>query len=657
MQHRLFSLLIVLTVCSGKTVLAQWEAMGPFGGHAQRIVIDPADRFHLYAATKKGQIYDSWDAGGHWKPLPFALSSAASLSVLILNPGNSKEIFVGAVRNFATVDASGDTSGDAGVYKSSDGGLHWTRLQPTRGWSVFSLAVHPTQTSVVIAGTEEGVFRSDDAGTTWQQISPKNHPHLKPIVSLAIDPSNTRIIYAGTTHLPWKTVDGGATWKSIHEGMLDDSDVFSIAINSTNSRSLLLGACSGIYTTDTAGARWIPISGIPARAQRTHQVLQDPVNPRTFYAATAHGLWKSVDGGRIWKQQNPYPYIVNYMAIDPKNPQTIYLATDRSGLLKSTNGGVAFKAINQGFVNRNLGRLVSEDMLYVASVYDGDFGGIFATLDRGVTWTLNGNQAALLGRNIVSLAAAPGNPSQLFAGSYDGLLRSADRGKTWKLVDSFNKAESQSGRIFDVAFSRSEPGTIYVATDQGLFKSTDDATSWHRNSSDALNTAVYKLSLDRENPRMMLLLTSRAALISRDGGVAWAPLSFGNDTAVYDIAFSIAPQARILAATSRGLLYSEDAGRSWNQLAGGLPANRLDQILIVPDSPEELYVLSRDSHEMWRSANGGSEWVKLDSRGLEGASLRFMTVDAGQPFVVTENHGVFRLNATLDLAHTFPQAP
>jgi len=61
-------------LASSRQAMAQWEAIGPYGGHAQIISIDPADANHLYAATKKGQIYQSTDAGQLWKALPFSLN-------------------------------------------------------------------------------------------------------------------------------------------------------------------------------------------------------------------------------------------------------------------------------------------------------------------------------------------------------------------------------------------------------------------------------------------------------------------------------------------------------------------------------------------------------------------------------------------------------
>ena len=55
--------------------------------------------------------------------------------------------------------------------------------------------------------------------------------------------------------------------------------------------------------------------------------------------------------------------------------------------------------------------------------------------------------------------------------------------------------------------------------------------------------------------------------------------------------------------------------------------------------------------------DAGTEWTKVDSRGLEGTILRFMSVDGGQPFVVTENHGVFRLDPPGDFVQALHQAP
>jgi hypothetical protein len=68
-------------------------------------------------------------------------------------------------------------------------------------------------------------------------------------------------------------------------------------------------------------------------------------------------------------------------------------------------------------------------------------------------------------------------------------------------------------------------------------------------------------------------------------------------------------------------------------------------MLFVPARPDEMYVLSRDSHQVWRSVNAGKDWTEVGNRGLEGTTLLSMSIAGGQPFVVTESQGVFRLDS------------
>ena len=82
-----------------------------------------------------------------------------------------------------------------------------------------------------MAGTVAGVFRSIDGGEHWAEISPAASSEVHEVESVAVDPVDTNTIYAGTWHLPWKTTDGGAHWSNIKEGLIDDSDVFSIIID------------------------------------------------------------------------------------------------------------------------------------------------------------------------------------------------------------------------------------------------------------------------------------------------------------------------------------------------------------------------------------------------------------------------------------------
>ena len=145
-----------------------------------------------------------------------------------------------------------------------------------------------------------GVYRSPDRGLHWREISPAGGSEIHEVESVAIDPYDPEIIYAGTWHLPWKTNDGGAHWNNIHEGVIDDSDVFSMIVDPSRPSVMFLSACSGIYKNENFGYEFRKVQGIPSTARRTRSLRMDPADRNTVYAGTTEGLYKTQDGGENW---------------------------------------------------------------------------------------------------------------------------------------------------------------------------------------------------------------------------------------------------------------------------------------------------------------------------------------------------------------------
>ena len=79
-----------------------------------------------------------------------------------------------------------------GVARSTDGGQSFTLLRGMNGESVRALAVAPSNSKVIAAGTLTGVFLSRDGGEHWKRITPAGDPDLRNIESLAFDSSDTR---------------------------------------------------------------------------------------------------------------------------------------------------------------------------------------------------------------------------------------------------------------------------------------------------------------------------------------------------------------------------------------------------------------------------------------------------------------------------------
>src|SRR5665213_1676175 len=220
------------------TAFAQWQTTGPFGGDAEVIRVVPKVKGFVIAGAHNGLLFTSTNGGASWSNIPFEPQSSGTLHALEVDPRTAGTWYAGM---------ESDHSWMSGVYKTIDAGKSWSLLPATKGKAVWSLALWPANPDVVVAGTADGVYRSSDAGGSWSLISPPGNPELRPVVSLAFDPINQDILYAGTTHLPWRTGDGGASWESIHTGMLDDSDVFSIQVDRHDRTQVYASACSGLY--------------------------------------------------------------------------------------------------------------------------------------------------------------------------------------------------------------------------------------------------------------------------------------------------------------------------------------------------------------------------------------------------------------------------
>ena len=211
-----------------------------------------------------------------------------------------------------------------------------------------------------------------------------------------VDPANPDVIYAGTWHLPWRTTDGGKTWTNIKQGIIDDSDVFSIIIDPKLPKVVYLSACSGIYKSEDGGAKFTggvsvnKVQGIPVTARRTRVLNQDPNNLDTVYAGTTEGLYRTLNAGKYWMRTTGPDVIMNDVYVDPTNSKRVLLATDRRGVLASDDGGDSFASSNNGISERQVTALLPDakhpETMYAGVVNDKSYGGVFVTEDGGKSW-------------------------------------------------------------------------------------------------------------------------------------------------------------------------------------------------------------------------------------------------------------------------------
>ena len=420
-RNLLWLLLIIGLVCPRMHAVS-WFPRGPDGGDAKAFAADPRDHAHLFLGAANGWIYQSWSGGQKWERLA-QVGKRDDLVIrhILVDPADSKHLVVGAYV----------VSDGGGIFISHDGGVTWSNQADMRGQSVRALTAAPSNPKVLVAGTLEGVFRSTDGGEHWEQIS-HDPVQIHEVQSVAIDPVDPDIIYAGTWHLPWKTTDGGATWTSIKQGIIEDSDVFSIVIDPEESNVVYLSACSGIYKSEDRGAKFIggvgvnKTQGIPSTARRTLVLDMDPNHLGTVYAGTTEGLYETFDAGQHWIPTTGSDLIVNDVYVDPANSNHVLLATDRSGVLASDDGGSSFLPSNSGFSTRQIWAFTGDEQhaatVYIGVVNDKDSGGVFVSHTGGLTWSHLSD--GLDGHDVFSLGQAPDD--SILAGTEHGIYRLKD---------------------------------------------------------------------------------------------------------------------------------------------------------------------------------------------------------------------------------------
>ena len=585
---------------------AQWHPVGPFGGAAEVVRADPNHPGTVLAATRDGLLYRSTDSGASWAHLAFPAELSGTLHVLEIDRRRPGVWYVGI---------ESDIAWNSGLYRTVDGGASWTLLPGLKGKAIWSLAIWEINAQVMAAGAADGIFLSRDGGENWRRISPQENAELRPVVALAFDPVHSEVLYAGTTHLPWRTIDGGATWQSIHDGMLDDSDVFSISVNPSRPPIVYASACSGAYRSITAGKQWTRLA-TPVGAFRTYLVTLDPRRPDTVFAATSAGLLKSSNSGAAFHKVSGAS--VKSIAFDLSRPGWMYFASTTAGLMVSTDGGETLRESNRGFANRTVtGFSGAGSLLYVSTAYDTGAGGLYVSSDLGAHLLPAGGAGLTGHQNLLLTAAMPGRPRVVFAAAYQGLWKSSDSGRSWAEV-----AAPGNGSLTALAAverkAAGEPDSLLAGTSSGLFLSLDDGATWTQVI--ATQTAAARVRLLQASAGSgVAAVTDSGAFASFDAGRTFAACGTpAPGIQWYSVAVRNAGAPTVLAASSHGLFRSADGCRTWSLMAtGSLDAGTVSAVIAHPQNPAEFFAVQ--GGVVWRSIDGGLVWRPLNDAGRDGS--------------------------------------
>jgi len=354
----------------------KWRLIGPFrGGRAVAVAGVPGDSTTFYFGSVSGGIWKTTDAGDVWKPI-FDGQPVASIGALAVAPSDPKTIYAGTGES----DIREDLSSGNGVYKSSDAGTTWHHMGLEDTHQISRIVVDPQNANVVYVGAlghafgandERGVYKSVDGGEHWTRVLGLG-PEIG-ISDLAMCSSDPQLLFAGAWHVrrpPWsayapidgpgsglyRSQDAGKTWARLDGNGLPPGDwgrvgvdvapdgkrVYALIVLQSEFHTLAQDRSSGLYRSDDGGNTWVLANSAPpltSRAWYFNRITIDPHNPDVIYMPNV-ALYRSEDGGKTVSVLRGAPGGDDYhqLWVDPKNSASLVLGTDQGTTISLNRG-------------------------------------------------------------------------------------------------------------------------------------------------------------------------------------------------------------------------------------------------------------------------------------------------------------------------------
>jgi photosystem II stability/assembly factor-like uncharacterized protein len=281
----------------------------------------------------------------------------------------------------------------------------------------------------------------------------------------------------------------------------------------------------------------------------------DPHDPNRLYVGTLdRGLYASDDGGRTWRNDGGAlnDRRVLSVAVSPSHLETaisvVYAGTEPSNLYRSEDGGHTWQLLPA------LRELPSEPR--------------WSYPPR--PWT----------HHVRTIALHPTDPEWLAVGiELGGVMRSRDAGATW--IDHNPQAHSDAHQLLTHPLA---PERVYEAAGQGIARSEDRGDSWSRLEDGLDRHYAWAQALDPADADLWYVAISRSpsaahgggdgqAHLWRSHGNGWVPVDgWGDSPALRRMPYALTalpqqPNSLLVGLRGGTLLLSDDAADSWSRLA------------------------------------------------------------------------------------------
>ncbi|MFC1791023.1 hypothetical protein ACFL0I_00950 [Gemmatimonadota bacterium] len=604
--------------------------------HISRVVVDPnnpdvayvAAMGHLWGPNPERGLYKTTNGGSTWTNTNF-IDENTGFTDVVMDPRNSQVLYAASYQRQRTPWGFNGGGPGSGIWKTTDGGNNWTRLEgnglPSGTLGRIGLDIAGSNPDIVYAQIEvgnpnrssaedpdpnparSGVWRSENGGQSWEIRSNNNNRPMY-YSQIRVDPTNPDIAYTMGASF-YKTTDGGVTFETVSG--IAHGDHHGLWINPNNPEHLILGNDGGLDISWDQGETWDFINNfavgqfyaVGVDMRRPYYVcggLQDngswcgPSASRAGIGIANHD-WYRIGGGDGF-----------YVQIDPTDFNTLYV--------ESQGGAVSRRDLRTG---------VSTSIRPSPPREQGDQirpGNVLPAPEPGESYRFNWNMPIRL---------SPHDPSTVLVGGNRFHL-SMDRGSTWsasadltKAIDrdqlsimgvpgsefmaSKNDGQSNYGNISTLDESPSQPGVIWVGTDDGNVQVSRDGGVTFTN-------VTANVPGPRENSKV-----SRVEASNFEPGTCYLTLD-NHQNEDWD------PYVFV----------TRNFGRSWESITSNLPVGNVNVITEDPRNPDLLYVGTEFG--LFVSLNGGQEWKRFQN-GLPTVRIDDILVHPRDNDLIVGTHG------------------
>ncbi len=614
------------------------------------IAVAPSDPNIVYVGTGEACIrgdisfgngvYKSLDAGRTWTHI--GLDDTRHIGRVIVDPRNPDVVFVAALGH-----AFGPNK-DRGVFRSTDGGKTWQNvLFKDDKTGAVDITFDPNNAHVLYAslwqalrtpwsfdsgGPGSGLYKSSDSGATWQRLEGHGLPEgVLGRIGVSVSPTDSNRIYAlieAEEGGLYRSDDAGATWEKINDDhrFRQRAWYFTHLFADPKSADTVYVLNTGMYRSTDAGKTF---EVLPAPHGDRHDMWIDPTNPNRMIEGDDGGATISTDHGKTWSAQNNQPTAQFYhVATDNRFPYYVYGAQqDNSTVaIASRSDGGAIGQKDWYSVGGGESGYVVPDPRNSNVVYAGSYGGLITRFDKGTgqvqdvsPWPLNpiGHGAIEMKHRFqwtAPIAVSPHDPATLYFGG-EVLFETTDSGATWSIIspdltrNDKSKQASAGGpitkdntsieyfdTIFAIAESPLEKGVIWAGSDDGLVHLTRDAgKTWSdvtpKDFPEWGTVSIIEPSSADKGTALMAVDRHRLddfqpyIYVTTNYGKSWTRITNGLPAASYVHAVREDPKHRglLFAGTETGIYVSFDGGGHWQSLQLDLPVAPIHDLVIHDD--------------------------------------------------------------------------